>query len=307
MRIPQRCLKKLRFGVAASMTLLAAHAAKAQEAAEPAPASTQVDERVELLGDLLRESEAASPEGLNAAERVSIVRDGKPGGRGRWQATPHLDLRGMYDDNIFIRPDHKTEDYILTLAPGAAFGFWEKDVDRERYLDRERPASIVEPGGGNFWMVDYTAILLGFAKTHSQNALDHDGVLKGRWNGAKYTLESAVHLESKSETNTEVGGRLRRKTLTAEATATYLKTEKTSFGLTLFNRTNDPQDFVQTIETRAEAFVQYAPTPLLRFGMVGSSNLNFSAGPPEAGRPAVWGWSICLNTTPSRPLAFNSS
>ncbi len=150
-----------------------------------------------------------------------------------------------------------------------AVGFWERDADRERYLERDRPASIEEPAAGNFWMADYTAILLGFAKTHSQDALDHDGVLKGRWNGAKLTLEATVHLEDKSETNTEVGGRIRRKTLTAEATASYQKTEKTAFGLTVFNRTNDPQDFVQTIETRAEAFVQYAPTPLLRFGLVG--------------------------------------
>jgi hypothetical protein len=273
LRAPTSYLKKLSFGAAAGLTVLVADVAKAQEPAEPPLTSARVDEHVELLGDLLRESESAAPEGLNAAERVSVVQDGKPAGRGRWRATPHLDLRGTYDDNIFIRQDHKTEDYILTLAPGMAVGFWEKDADRERYLERDRPASIVQPAAGNFWMADYTAILLGFAKTHSQNTLDHDGVLRGRWEQAKYTLQAAVHLESKSETNTEVGGRIRRKTLTAEATATYLKTEKTALGLTVFNRTNDPQDYVQTVETRAEAFVQYAPTPLLRFGLVGGAGV----------------------------------
>ena len=108
----------------------------------------RVDDNVELLGDLLRESETASPEGLNAAERVAIVQDGKPAGRGRWQVSPHLDVRGTYDDNIFIREHHKTEDYILTLAPGLAVGFWERDADRERYLERDRPARIEEPPWG---------------------------------------------------------------------------------------------------------------------------------------------------------------
>jgi hypothetical protein len=160
-----------------------------------------------------------------------------------------------------------------------ALGYWDDDAIRSRYLDRQRFTSIIDPGEGNFWFADYTAILLGFAKTTSQNSFDQDGLLQGRWRGEKLTLAGTVHLESKSETNTEVGGRIRRKTLTAELAASYQKTEKTTVGVVVHERANDPQDFVQTVETSAEAFLDYAPTPLVRFGFsTGAGVVNVQAG-----------------------------
>jgi hypothetical protein len=262
--------------VACGLATLSVLAAQAQQPREPQPApdaqpvSATVDSGAESLGDILRESEAAAPETLNAADPVAIVPGAGPGARGRWRATPHLDFRTTYDDNIFIRHRDRVDDFIFALSPGIALGYWESNEDRERYLERERAASLVQPGPGNFFYLDYTATLLGFAKTHSQNAFDQDALITGSRRGEKFTLGGTIHLESKSETNTEVGGRIRRRTQTGELTSSYQATEKTTLGLAFYDRLNDPEDFVQTLEWRTEAFVDYAPTPLVRVG--------FSAG-----------------------------
>jgi hypothetical protein len=251
-----RCSRKLKARVAfglAALTALAAHAQaprEAQPARDAQPVSASLDAGAESLGDLLRESEAAAPETLNAADPVAIVPGAGPGSRGRWRATPHLDMRATYDDNIFIGHRGRTDDFIFALSPGVALGYWESNDERERYLDKERAASFVQPGQGNFCLVDYTATLLGFAKTHSQNAFDQDALITGRRGWEKLVLSGAMHLESKSETNTEVGGRIRRRTQTGELTSTYQATEKTALGLAFYDRLNDPEDFVQTLEWR---------------------------------------------------------
>jgi hypothetical protein len=272
---------RVAFGLCA-LTAVAVHAQaprEAQAARDAQPVSATVDSGAEFLGDLLRESEAAAPETLNAADPVAIVPGSGPGSRGRWRASPHLDMRATYDDNIFIRHRDRVDDFIFALSPGVALGYWESNEDREHYLDKERAASLVQPGQGNFCFLDYTATLLGFAKTHSQNAFDQDALITGRRGGEKFVLGGAIHLESKSETNTEVGGRIRRRTQTGELTSTYQATEKTALGLAFYDRLNDPEDFVQTLEWRTEAFVDFAPTPLVRVGLsAGAGFVNVESG-----------------------------
>lgn len=236
----------------------------------------------EFLGDSLRESEAATDENTGASsatEPVELVRDARPERHGQWQVRPHLDVRFSYDDNIFIRNHDRTGDFIVAAAPGLSAGFWEKETDKAKYLERQDLASTVETGESNFFLFEYTAIFLGFARTHSQDTVDQDALLRGAWHGPKLTVAGNVHLESKSETNTEVGGRIRRKTISGELTAAYQLSEKTYVGLGVYHRTNDPQDFVETIQTHAEAFFDYAPTEVVRFGLgVASGKVNVQGG-----------------------------
>ena len=235
---------------------------------DPEPGALLLD--AENLTDSLFMSESAQGAGGDAAEEagepVALVGGGEAGRRGRWRVTPHLDARATYDDNIFIQPKDRIDDFIFTFAPGLGVGFWDSDEERERYLDRQRGAAVVERSRGTFLVVDYTAILLGFARTTSQNAVDHDGLVDLRWESGKLTLGARLHLESKSETNTDVGTRIRRRTLTAEATSSYRITDKTALGLAFFHKTNDPEDFLRTVEWRGEGSVDYAPTPVVRFG-----------------------------------------
>lgn len=243
--------------------------AGAEEPARPEPDGTAV--ATDLSAETLMVAEPLPVGDLSATEAVgdpvSLIEPGAAGRYGRWRFAPHVDVTGTFDDNIFIRSKDKVADYILTLAPGVAFGFWDEEDERERYLSRQFGASTVRRGPRNFLMVDYTAILLGFARTDSQNAFDHDGSFAWQWNSGRLTVGGSVHAESKSETNADVGGRIRRQTLTSEVRASYDLTQKTALEVALFITRNEPEDFVRTVEWRGEAFARYAATPLVKLGL----------------------------------------
>lgn len=242
--------------------------AAAQEAA-PLPES-DVDAAAggaESLGETLLISEPIQDgAALIAAEPVSLDHSVENDHRGSWRVVPQLSAKGTYDDNIFIQRENRVADYIFALSPGVAFGFWDSDYERERYLERRRGTALLDRTRGDFLVVQYTALLLGFVRTPSQNTLDHDARLSARWQREKLTLGATVLLESKSETNTEVGDRIRRKSATAEVTSTYQLTEKIAAGLALSNNVNDPENYARTVDWRAESSLDYSATPLVRFG-----------------------------------------
>jgi hypothetical protein len=186
----------------------------------------------------------------------------------RWRITPHIQAKVTYDDNIFIRPSNERADFIFTLAPGVTFGYWELQEQEREFLDeRMDAAAFIERARGNFLIVDYTAFLLGFARTSSENTVDHDGRAALRWELAKLTLGATVHAESKTEADPDVGERIRVRRLAIDITSRYQLSDKTIFGLALYNTINDPEGFIQTTEWRAEGFAQYAITPLIQVGL----------------------------------------
>jgi len=258
----------------------------AQEAALPEPAPGALLAQAESLGDSLLISEAvrvdAREVAVPAGEPLLPVDAGTPGRRGRWRVAPHLQIKGIYDDNIFIQPDNEVSDYIVTFAPGLGIGYWDSDEEREAYLDRLRWPSLVESSRGNFFVVDYTAILLGFAETSSQNAFDHDARFDARWEREKLTLGAGVRFESKSEANADIGGRVKRQTLSAEVTSAYQMSPKTALEVAFYAIQNDPEDFVRTTEWRGEMGLDYALTPMIRLGLGGAVGRVYSEGGSDA-------------------------
>lgn len=249
---------------------------------------------------------------LAVGEAVGLIEAGEAGRRGRWRFAPHFDVTGTFDDNIFIQPDGTVSDFILTLAPGAAFGFWDSEEERARYLARQHGASVIEKGAGSFLMVDYTAILLGFARTRSQNAFDHDARFAWQWKFEKLTVGGSVHAESKSETNADVGGRIHRRTLATEINASYQLTAKTVLEVALFETYNDPEDFVRTVEWGGEAYFGYAATPLVRVGLgIAAGQVEVEDGDDRtfervfAG--AVYSWSEKLEVSARGGVEFRQS
>ena len=226
------------------------------------------------FGESLLVAPATENEQLDAAEALSrelgpaATSDEIPAGR--WKVTPHLEARVTFDDNIFIQPRDRVEDFIFTLSPGLAIGIWDADKRRtDGFLDRQNPVTTIDKGRGSFFAVDYTAILLGFAKTDSQNAFDQDARLDGRWQAERWSLGGSVYYESKSETNTDIGTRIRRETITAEVTASYRISDKTAVDASASFRANDPEDYVRTTGWKVEAFASYEVTPLVRLGLGG--------------------------------------
>lgn len=224
----------------------------------------------ENLGDLLFLSEPVRSNETDIAapvdEPLSLVSGDKAAGRGRWRVEPHLMVKGTYDDNIFILPDNRVSDYVLTFAPGLGIGFWNSNEARERFLDYRRGLTVADRSEGSFIAIDYTAFLLGFARTSSLNTINHDARFDARWEGEKLKVGASFRYESKLETNADPGRLVTLKTLSAAITSRYQLTHKTGLELGVYHQTNRPEGFVNTVEWRGEGFLDYTATPRARFG-----------------------------------------
>ena len=239
------------------------------QAQEPAPAPLELPSLTEELS----ESDAVQSAGLEAVESASEPVAATGGERvraSRWKVSPRLLLEATYDDNIFIRPTGKVADFVFTAAPGLAIGYWDYEVEMERYLDRDRSAAILDKGEGNFLVLDYTAILLGFARTRSQDALDHDARFDIRWRAEMLTLRASSHFESKSEADINIGGRVQRTAVATEVSADYQLSARTSLSVNFENVIEERENFVRTVEWRNEDYLDYQWTPLVRVGVGGA-------------------------------------
>lgn len=243
---------------------------------EPTPVSPEVEPTIipepEIVAPGVSPPETGAPAAPDLSEQVSepveLVPTTEAGGGARWRIAPHIRAKVTYDDNIFIRPNHERADFIFTLAPGVTFGYWELEEQHRDFLDETRDAaSLVERARGNFLIVDYTAFLLAFVRTSSQDTLDQDGRLAFRWELAKLTLGATLDAASMTEADPDVGERVRVRTLAINITSRYQVSDKTLLGLALYNTINDPEGFIQTTEWRAESFAQYAITPLIQLGL----------------------------------------
>lgn len=244
---------------------------------EPAPSEEPLVVLTEFsdFGASLLVAPATETEQLDAAEVLSrelgptVTNDEIPSGR--WKASPHLEASITYDDNIFIQRRDRVGDFIFSISPGIAFGIW--DAERRRtdgFLDSSDPTVSIDKGRGSFFAADYTAILLGFANTSSQNAFDQDARFDARWQAERWSLGGGVRYESKSETNTDIGTRIRRETISAEVVASYRVSDKTAIDASASFRSNKPEDYVRTTGYKVESFVSYEATPLVRIGLGGA-------------------------------------
>jgi len=265
---------------------------------EPTPIPPEVEPTtIPVEPTTIPEAETAapstSPEGAAAgapdlmeevSEPVEPLPTVEAGGGARWHIAPHIQAKVTYDDNIFIQPDHERADFIFTLAPGLTFGYWELDEQRQDYLDEKRDAYFLTGRArGNFLIIDYTAFLLAFARTSSENTLDNDGRVAFRWELAKLTLGATLDAESKTEADPDVGERVRVRSLAIDITSRYQLSDKTLVGLALYNTINDPEGFIQTTEWRAEGFAQYAVTPLIQLGLgIAGGRLDVAEGSDQA-------------------------
>src|SRR5881628_2821421 len=93
----------------------------AQDAIPAAPDATPVAPASGEIGSSLLVTDAAQGGATNVAqpagEPVAMTEAGDARRRGRWRVTPHLQMKGTYDDNIFIQSRTKVADYIGTIAP----------------------------------------------------------------------------------------------------------------------------------------------------------------------------------------------
>ena len=224
----------------------------------------------EDLGSSLFVSEAVRGSDVNvtgtAREPIAPGDAGNAKRNGLWRVEPHLGAKGTYNDNLFIQRNGKVADYEFSLSPGLALGFWKSNEARERFLHYRRGVTVADRSEGSFAAFDYTAILLGFARTSSLNTVNHDARFDARWERGKFTVGGNIRYESKLEANADPGRLVTRKTLSASIISHYQLTKRTGLELGMYHETNRPEGFVRTAEWSGAGFADFAVTPRVRFG-----------------------------------------
>lgn len=271
----QRCVSRLPAFSVLTGWAFAAVTGFAQDVPLPVAAPESLgSDRVEealLIPELVPEDdwETVTP----VDEPVALVMGSNGGPRGRWRIEPHLQVKGVYDDNIFIRAVDPIADYVISFAPGVAFGFWNSVEARERFLDYRRGLSVADRSEGSFVAFDYTAILLGFSQTPSLNTVNHDGRFDARWERGKFIVGANVQFAKTLQPDNDPGRLVILNSLSAALTARYQFSPRTTFGLGLYNVRNKPQGIVatdayaSTVEWRGETSVDYALTGRVSVGV----------------------------------------
>ena len=271
---PHRTILARRFALASAALFLPGFSASAETAERPEEPTVVLTDFTDV-GETLFVAPASESDQRDAVEELNRALGPEVSNQevpsGRWRVAPHLEMRATYDDNIFIQRENRVEDFILTIAPGITIGIWDSEYRHsDSFLDRQGPATPFEAGRGSYFVMDYTAILLGFARTDSQNAFDQDARIGARLRADKWTLGANLRYESKSETSTDIGARIRRKRASAEIEASYRISEKTSIDTSAYVRANDPEDYVKSVGWNVEGLASYELTPRVRIGVGGA-------------------------------------
>ena len=89
----------------------------------------------------------------------------------RFQYGFRLTLRGVYDDNIFLRDSNRVSDYYIAIEPGLTLGFGDIVARQENYI-----------------RFDYAPSIFLFADNSDANAVQHLFRLEGQHRFSRLTL-----------------------------------------------------------------------------------------------------------------------
>ena len=124
---------------------------------------------------------------------------------------PHLDLAATYDDNILIAHNHELSDFYFTISPGLEL--------------------VHGDVAHNYLSLDYTAGIERFLEHGSQDAVNHDAVLKGAFEFSRLKLAVDNQFQIETSPNVQVGTRVEEQRNLTDTSAEYLVNKYFSLGL----------------------------------------------------------------------------
>ena len=124
---------------------------------------------------------------------------------------PEMSFGVTYDDNILISHSNPKRDFIYTISPGVLLGLGD-------YLVKEY----------NYFRVEYIPTLTLFNHYSSINSLDHFLRIDGQYAMGPLMLGGSFEYDKFSGPDRDVGGRISRDIYTADLSATYTISDKTS-------------------------------------------------------------------------------
>src|SRR5215210_5048663 len=140
----------------------------------------------------------------------------------RWTLGLKASVSAFYDDNIFIQPENKEEDFIFTLAPNVSL-----TAGDFRYKEND------------YFSVDYTARGSLFVDHTSENSLEHDLGLELQLRWSKLVAGLRYRYQYMAGADVETGTRSNRQVSETAFTVKYEISDKTSVEADFYNTIYD--------------------------------------------------------------------
>ncbi|HMJ05771.1 MAG TPA: outer membrane beta-barrel protein [Chthoniobacterales bacterium] len=204
---------------------------------------------------------------INAGDEVSAVPK-------RFQYAFRLNLRGVYDDNIFITNENRVDDYYFAIEPGVTIGYGDI-VGRDQ----------------NYIRLDYAPSIFLFVDHSDSDAVQHLIRLEGAYRFGRLTLglSQDVHLldgtnlgalgsgvgNSAPGINLDAGGDTSVNIFNTNATFSYDLTGKTFLSGGLHVTASDYDGLIDSSSFSGNFFVNYTYSPKLVIGVGGTGGYNW--------------------------------
>ena len=162
---------------------------------------------------------------------------------------PEMTFGVTYDDNILISHDNPKRDVVYNISPGALLGVGDYLVKQSNYL-----------------RLEYIPTLTLFNHYSSINSLDHFLRIEGQYAMGPLTLGSSFEYDEFSGPDRDVGGRIDRDIYTADLSATYAISDKTSIEEDVSAWFRHYRSEIGSTEYISHTYLNYNLTPKLITG-----------------------------------------
>jgi hypothetical protein len=186
-----------------------------------------------------------------------------------------LNIRGVYDDNIFLSNTNRVSDYYFAIEPMLTVGFGD-----------------IEGRGGNFLRLDYMPSVILFVDHSDQDAVEHLILLEGQYRFSRLTLNlsqevailDGANLNSTLDTtgllaNLDVSARTRLNLFVTRLRANYELTGKLFLTGEFDASIYDYHDFISSQIISGGLYINYIMTPKLTVGVGGTFGWDFVEDP----------------------------
>ena len=196
----------------------------------------------------------------------------------RFQYGFRLTLRGVYDDNIFLRDSNRVSDYYIAIEPGITLGFGDIVARQENYV-----------------RFDYAPSIFLFADHSDSNAVQHLFRLEGQHRFSRLTLNfsqdvqllEGTNLTTTTSTvangnpalNLDAGGNTHVNIYNTLANFSYDLSSKTFLSGGVQYNAWDFRDLISSATFSGNLFFNYNYSPKLVIGLGGTGGHNWVDAP----------------------------
>lgn len=181
-----------------------------------------------------------------------------------WKVNLHATAESYYDNNIFISPTGRQSDFVSLLSLGGGLILGD-------YTAREN----------NYFTSDYTATAELFKRHTNQDAIEQNLSMEGQVKLAHITFRGDVQIQDTTESNVDIGNRVRSQIYTAHASARYNVSEKTYVEATGQIIVAHYSSYIGSNDGRAGVAFHYMPNPRTTVGVGVMGGVLTVAGSPS--------------------------